>query len=157
MTVIGIDLGVDGGIAVVRAGREGPELCCPPQGWSGWKKANWHRYALALPGDFAALVQRWAPAAVAIEDVRSLMHRRDVGVAQAKQAGFLEGLAAQHRVRVIRVGLQTRDQAERAWAILRGTCPGAAAGSEHVRDACAVALAGLGAVERQRPSESKRD
>ena len=86
MTVVGIDLGVDGAMVVVRNIGKGPELCAQPLTWRRWNKRRWERYSLSMVAAFSGLCDKWRPRAVAFEEARSILGRRHVGVAQALAA-----------------------------------------------------------------------
>lgn len=159
-SLLAIDLGCDGAMVVIRNVGNGPEVVCPPYSWRFRRRDRYERRKAEVHNHLRLLLQEYRPRVVAMEDPRSILGRRHVGVSQSWMAAQMALICelARSSPRVIRVPGQGPKAAARAWAILRSSFAEilsreemrelSGEAGEHVRDACAVALAALARLPR---------
>ncbi len=159
-SLIAIDLGCDGAMVVIRNVGNGPEVLCPPYTWRFRRRDRYDRHKGEIHDHLRLLLQEYRPRVVAMENPRSILGRRHVGVSQSWMAAEMALICEMARPspRVIRVPGQGPKAAARAWAIMRSSFAEilsreemrevSGEAGEHVRDACAVALAALARLPR---------
>jgi hypothetical protein len=147
-SVLAIDLGLQGAMALVRCGLDGPEVVAVHTWRTRTHKGHQDHHDVML-----CWLRDLRPDVVATEEPISIPGRRYVGVAQAHQAGVVRALAEERGFRVVEVPRQDEKAARYAWFILRESVAEvfgreeakrwSGSEGEHVKDAMAISLAAL--------------
>jgi len=160
ITLLAIDVGLCGAMVVIRNVGNGPEPWDRPHRWRYANRAVWERQGREAVEDYLrVLLRTHVPEAVALEEPISVLGRKAVGVSQAEQVGRFSIICGQAKCKpqMVVVPGQHGEAPGEAWGVLKQSfgellsreemAELAGPAGEHVRDACAVALAGLARME----------